>query len=175
MEDGHSYHMCGIMVREYKGKKFLSTAKEGSTIMEIDDIGPVQEVDSDDEDDSDNLCTHKTYYWENIRVIGVLQLDSYSGCMKCTAKVLPLPEDAEFGQCVKCQMMQCVADATKELSAQLLLKLPTGQLTLRAFGKHVYDIAQSSTADVTPISLLKATPFNISYKDGIIQTVTRTI
>ena len=175
MEDGDCYHLCGIMVREYKGKKFLSTAREGSTITEIDDIGPVQEVDSDKDDDPDNTLTHKTHYWEKIRVSGVLQLDSYSGCMKCTAKVLPLPEDAEFGQCVKCHMMQCMADVSKELSAQLILKLPIGQLTLRAFGKTVLDIAQSTTGEVTPISLLKAAPFNISYKDGIIQTVTRTI
>ena len=173
MEDGDSYRINGIMVREYKNKKFLSTAREGSSITKIDDIGPIIEVGSDEEDNSDNLRTSKTHYWENIRVSGVLQLDSYSGCLKCTAKVLPLPNDVEFGQCAKCQMMQCMADVTKELSAQLLLKLPTGQLALRAFGKPLLDIAQSST--VTPIGLLKAPAFNIFYRDGIIQTVTRTV
>ena len=76
---------------------------------------------------------------------------------------------------VKCQMMQCMADVIKKLSAQLLLKLPTGQLALRAFGKTLLDIAQSSTGEVTPIDLLKVPAFNISYKDGIIQTVTHTV
>ena len=72
-------------------------------------------------------------------------------------------------------MMQCMADVTKELNAQLMLKLPTGQLALRAFGKPLLDIAQSSTGEVTPIGLLKAPAFNISYRDGIIQTVTPTV
>ena len=127
MEDGDSYRIDGIMVREYKNKKFLLTAREGSNITEINDIGPVLEVGSD-EGDLDNLRTSKTHYWEMIRVSGVLQLDSYGGCLKCTAKVLPLPDDIEYGQCVKCQMMQCMADVTKEISVQLLLKLPTGHL-----------------------------------------------
>ena len=67
MEDGDSYRIDGIMVREYKNKKFLSTAREGSNITEINDIGPVLEVGSD-EDDLDNLRTSKTHYWEMIRV-----------------------------------------------------------------------------------------------------------
>ena len=67
-----------------------------------------------------------------IRISGVFQLDSYSGCLQCTAKALPLLDDAEFGRCVKCQMMQCMAYVTKELSAHLLLELQTGQLTLHA-------------------------------------------
>ena len=174
MEDGDSYQIDGIMVREYKNKRFLSIAREGSNMTEINDIGPVLEVGSD-EDDLDNLRASKTHYWEMIRVSGVIQLDSYGGCLKCTAKVLPLPDDIEYGQCVKSQMMQCMADVTKELSAQLLLKLPTGQLALRAFGSTLVQIAQSSTGEVTPICLLKAPPFNMTYRDGIILTVTRTV
>ena len=107
MEDGDSYRIDGIMVWKYKNKKFLSTAREGSNFTEINDIGPVLEVGSD-EDDLDKIRTSKTHYWEMIRVSGVLQLDSYGGCLKCTAKVLPLPDDIEYGQCVKCQMMQCM-------------------------------------------------------------------
>ena len=36
------------MVREFKGKKFLSTSKEKSQIEDIDDIGHT-EVDEDEE------------------------------------------------------------------------------------------------------------------------------
>ena len=165
------------MVREYRGRKFLSTSKDGSFITKVDDISQVQEATSEDEGDTDNLQISKTHYWEGIRVSGVLQLNTYSGCMKCKAKVLPLTDDPEFGQCVKCQMMQCMADVNKELSAQLLIKLPTGQITLRAFGKTILDIAQrpAGAGDISQISLLKAAPFNMSYKNGIIQTVTRKI
>ena len=107
----------------------------------------------------EKTCQPEAANWE---VSGVLQLDTYSGCMKCTAKVLPLTDDPEFGQCIKCQMMQCMADVNKELSTQLLIKLPTGQITLRAFGKTILDIAQrpAGAGDISQISFLKAAPFN---------------
>ena len=40
---GKSYRLRGMVVREYQGVKFLSTAKENSEIEETDDVGPVKE------------------------------------------------------------------------------------------------------------------------------------
>ena len=42
--------MQGMMVREFRGKKFLSTSKEDCIIKKIDDIGSVEES-SENEDD----------------------------------------------------------------------------------------------------------------------------
>ena len=38
-----SYRLSGMMVREFRGKKFLSTSKEYSQIEEIKDIGDVED------------------------------------------------------------------------------------------------------------------------------------
>lgn len=41
MEKGKSYHLQNVSIREFKGKKFLSTSIKGSLITEIPDIGKV--------------------------------------------------------------------------------------------------------------------------------------
>lgn len=50
MDVGKSYRLSDVMVREFRGQKFLSTLKEKSEIEEIDDIG---EIASDDDSDGD--------------------------------------------------------------------------------------------------------------------------
>ena len=50
IEEVRSYRLSGMMVREFRGKKFLSTSKEMSAIESISDIGVVEE----EEDESEN-------------------------------------------------------------------------------------------------------------------------
>ena len=45
--EGKSYRFTGMMVREFKGEKFLSTGKTDSKVEEIADIGEV-EVDEEE-------------------------------------------------------------------------------------------------------------------------------
>ena len=52
MEEGVSYKLCGMVVREFRGRKFLSTSKQNSVIETIDDIGDVEEEDTDEEGNS---------------------------------------------------------------------------------------------------------------------------
>ena len=40
--EGKSYRFTGMMVREFKGEKFLSTSKNASKVQEIGDIGEVE-------------------------------------------------------------------------------------------------------------------------------------
>ena len=44
IEKGKSYRMTGMMVREFRGRKFLSTSKANSKIEPISDIGGVEEA-----------------------------------------------------------------------------------------------------------------------------------
>ena len=67
METGCSYKLVGVMVRDYRGNKFLSTSREGSTIEEIEDIGDV--VDAEDESNSNVRMPSK--WLKDARVIGV--------------------------------------------------------------------------------------------------------
>ena len=42
MEKGKSYRLIGMFPREFKGKKYLSTSRQNTTIEEIDDIGELK-------------------------------------------------------------------------------------------------------------------------------------
>ena len=48
MKKGKSYRIIRVCVKEYHGKKNLSTSKEGSGIHLIEDIGDVLGEDKDD-------------------------------------------------------------------------------------------------------------------------------
>ena len=43
IKEDNSYKLNGMTVREYRGIRFLSTSKDNSHILEVDDIGSVQE------------------------------------------------------------------------------------------------------------------------------------
>ena len=52
IEVGKSYELSGIMVCEFRGRKFLSTSKEKSTINLVHDVGDVTtEVESEENAD----------------------------------------------------------------------------------------------------------------------------
>lgn len=59
MDEGGSYRLCGMVVREFRGEKFLSTSKENSTIEAIDDIGDVEEEEGTDEEGTDEEGTNE--------------------------------------------------------------------------------------------------------------------
>ena len=44
MAEGDSYRLSGMLVREFRGKKFILTSKESSSIEKLDDIGDVEAV-----------------------------------------------------------------------------------------------------------------------------------
>lgn len=170
MEEGKCYRLNGVMVREFRKKKFLSTAKENCKIEMIDDIGVVDDLESGDEGNVEEGLKHN-----NVRVAGVETLTNYSGCMKCKSKVVCDADEPELGTCGKCGTMQCMADCTSEVTAHLIIRSGSGKLSLRAFGKVVEDIAEQREAALTKVSLLKARKFDMEIRDGIIRAVTRKV
>ena len=44
--------------------------------------------------------------WDYVMCVAGVQPDSYSGCIKHTAKVVANHKDSELGNCVKCQKKQ---------------------------------------------------------------------
>ena len=44
--------------------------------------------------------------WDYVACVAGVQPDCYSGCIKCTAKVVANHKDSELGNCVKCQKKQ---------------------------------------------------------------------
>ena len=156
------------MVREFQGKKFLSTSKENSILEDIDDSGHI-EVDEDEEEEED-ICSRLSgpsgmQHWEDVRIIGVDRLDGYDACLKCNSKVLPDEEDEEFGECAKCKMLQCLDECKKVLTAQVIVKSGAGRLTLRAFEQVILDIAQKPASEVTAKVLMKGKPFGMYFSE----------
>ena len=69
--EGKSYRFKGMMVREFKGKKFLSTSKTDSELLEIGDIGEV-EVEEEDEVEDEYLGSGRLAKLVNgVRMVGV--------------------------------------------------------------------------------------------------------
>ena len=71
IEVGKSYRLGGVMVREFQGRKFLSTSKEKSEIEVIDDIGDVPSDDYSDGDEEGDAHVMSTRV-RDAHVVGVL-------------------------------------------------------------------------------------------------------
>ena len=172
MDEDSSYQLKGVTVRHFRGKRFLSTSKGISCIIKADDIGSVDEQEEEDYDISDST----TSTVKNAQIVGVLDMQTYSSCVKCGSKVIPDEDDDDLCECVKCKMTQCQEFTQKHLSIRIMLQSQTQQVVLRAFGKTITDILQTPHIDPTKVTksmLLRAEPFSLTYSGGIIQSTRR--
>ena len=144
------------MVKEFRGEKYLSSTKEQSAIEEIGDIGDVEEED----EEGASGCKQ----FDDVRVVGVDRLDNCSGRMKCGSKVVV---DAEDEDMYEVRYATSNRRLQKTLTAQLRIKNSVGCISLRAFEKCIMDIVQNASEE----TLLKAKPFNICFKDGVIISI----
>ena len=86
------------MVREFRGRKFLSISKKKSNIVYTADIGEV--ADETASNNSPTNMTNPSYSWvRNVTVIGVMNLDKYKCCINCSTKLVPDAEDLDLGHC----------------------------------------------------------------------------
>ena len=72
-----------VAVKEFKDKKFLSTVRNESTIEPIDDIGVVVEDDEYDDEVPSSEASNST----NAKVIAVVSLTSFKGCLGCGGRI----------------------------------------------------------------------------------------
>ena len=122
-----SYRLRNFMIREFQGTKYLTMVREGSEIIEIDDIGSLVEGSEEEEE----LMEIK-----NVAIVGVPYLYSYKSCLQCKARVEP--QTPPLGKCSKgeCKMMQRYDLCTEHTSAKLMLMFDNdddGKSTLRAY------------------------------------------
>jgi hypothetical protein len=113
---------------------------------------------------------------KNAQIVGVLDMQTYSSCVKCRSKVIPDEDDDDLCECVKCKMTQCQEFTQKQLFVRIMLQSQTQQVVLWAFGKTITDILQTPNIDpakVTKSMLLRAEPFSLTYSWGIIQSTRR--
>ena len=172
IEAGKSYELTALVVREFHGRKFLSTSKDKSNIIPTEDI--IDVTDEAPNDNSETSMATPSYSWvHNVKVIGVMTLDKYQCCINCSTKLTTDTEDPDLGQCSKCQMTQCLDSSSNGLMAKLMLASGGTKYTLCAFGKIVTTIADTPSDQITITTLLKAKPFKMIHVDGIIQSVSR--
>ena len=87
----------------------MTTARDGSAAVAIDEIGDVARLVVDEGDEEIVLA--------NPLVIAVPQLDSCKSCLVCKARVEPsIPP---LGECSKCSTMQQYDLCTNQLSVRL--------------------------------------------------------
>lgn len=170
-----SYRFSKMMVRAFKGKKFLSTSKTGSEVEEIDDIGEVEVDDEQEVEGEEREKNGPGGQIKGVKIVGVERFFQYNGCFKCSGRVEEDKDDADFGECAKCKMYQCLEGCKHNISVQLTLKSEDGSIvTLRAFDKVLCDITKTTDSkDVNMKVLLKAEVFNIRHFNGIIQSINR--
>ena len=85
--EGKCYRFAGMMVREFKGRKFLSTSKTESKVEEIPDIGQVEIPEKEEVQEEESSSGGLAKLVKEVRVVGVDRLTHYSGCLKCSARV----------------------------------------------------------------------------------------
>lgn len=170
LEENESYTLKNFVVREYKAKKYLSMPKEGWSVVKINDIGEVEDPESDSE-----TTTNKAEV-NNAQIIAVPQLDRYKACLRCKARVEPV--SPPLGICSKseCGLMQRYDLCTEQLSAKLLVMATTSPnkytYTLNAFGKVIQQLAGvPPDGEVTAENLLN-TPLipSLSYNENNVIT-----
>lgn len=144
--------------------------KEGWSVVKINDIGEVEDPESDSE-----TATNKAEV-NNAQIIAVPQLDRYKACLRCQARVEPV--SPSLGICSKseCGLMQRYDLCTEQLSAQLLIMATTSPnkytYTLNAFGKVIQQLAGvPPDGEVTAENLLN-TPLipSLSYNENNVIT-----
>ena len=166
IKEGCCFEMKGLMVRDFRGCKCLSTSKENCTIQEIDDIGTVSS-------NTDNIVQLDIKLIKNVRVFAVEKFESYRSCVKCSGKVSPVNEDA-ISECSKCATMQSTEECKQALIAQLRVKDENGErFCLTAFDSIVLKIAEEPIHAVSKKALIKADPFNMKFNNGVIYYVER--
>ena len=159
LDEDVCYKMTGLNVKVWKGKNYLSTLKGKFNFEDISDLGEVEVAESEEE--SDVLEMNRVLTANNVRVAAVTQLTTYNGL--CCAKIV-CSDDPEIGTCTRCKTMQLISEGKKELSAHVLIRLNTGVIALRAFGKVVQDMAGNPGGQITIPVLLKAGTFTMSLE-----------
>ena len=151
MEKKKCYSLKNFVVREFQSTKYLSMPKEGTEIVEIDDIGDVAKDFGSSEEEILVL--------QNVTVVGVPYLGSYKACLSCKARVEP--QTPPLGKCSKvdCQMMQRYDLCAEQTTAKLMLMYEAeGQNKIvhsHAYGNVVKEIA-GCAEDVSAELLLRA-------------------
>ena len=166
-----SYRFTNIMVRIFKGNKFISTSKTDSNITSIDNICDVNNTNNIDFP-QDIAGANGGSYGRVVKILGIDPTTQYLGCFKCSGRI---QEDEEEGHCTKCHLLQCIENCHQNVTTQMTIQGSDGApLRLRAFTKVIYHIVEKEQPQpITPKMILKARAFNLRHLNGVIKSISR--
>lgn len=163
LSESKSYHLSNLLIREFQGKRYLTTTKEETHIEEISEVEciPLEEFE---ESEMDPVVT----------VIAVENISAFQSCMKCKCRIIKLEDEEELGQCTKCDTVQFLSETKHLLAAKMTVKSTSEEIyDVRAFGSVLLNIAETTEDVLTAVTLMKAKPFTMQQRDGIIQSIKR--
>ncbi len=135
LENGVSYRLCQVGVREYGGVKYLSLS-ENSETASVDDVGDVFAEEDDVGSEQNALSVIDG------EVVGVLSVDEYSSCLSCRGKVKTIGTSNAIGECMKCHLKVKMTRCAKSKGAKIVIAsssdfLPEKMWHLMAFNEQL--------------------------------------
>ena len=159
-----------VSLREYKGKKFLSTSQGVIAIEQIDNIAAIEE-DEIIEAQSDN---NDVQHIKNMKTVGVLKLQPYNTYFNCGGEVTVSEDNEEMGECTRCSMVLCISEYKNNLMATVKVRGQDGKLyILHAIDKVLSDTAEKPTQNIIHKDLIKAHPFGMHFFNDILHSIRR--
>ena len=156
LKEGVCYKLSGMTVRIFNKKKYLSMSKEGCEIEEIDDIGDVETVESDADEDR--------YKLKNAVIIGVSSVESYRACMFCKAKV-ETSSSKNIAKCSKCYVSQRYDRCTEEMNAKLMVEDDQNRRLMLCAFSAVLKMIAGPRSEIDDDTLLMADPFDLIFNE----------
>ena len=177
LDEGESYDIKNLSVREFNGSKYLTPEKSGWSFNKCPDIGDVYAEDS-------VICHTTAREITDAQVVGVYESVIKFTCINCKANVNVLNGE-KLGKCTKCALTQRLDRCSQSLSVKLVVSTVTGEKhTLYAFLPMIKCITKnedicieaSGNLDFEGITsqLLMADKFNLTFTvNNIIDSVYR--
>lgn len=169
LEAQHSYSLKNLIVRSFKGDKFLSLSDSSS----IEDVGDIGETHTDHDIDSDERGKIDDVTTVNGEISEVQSCDEYKVCRKCNAKVTETSKI--IGECsnLKCGSTTKLTRCADRKVVRMVLEDKSGiEYAVTAFDDIVTKIIDNaSDGNTTKERLLCAPLMTFTITNKIISSV----
>ena len=162
LSTGKSYNIKNAMIKVCNGQYTLTIPKNGLNITNIEDL-PLPT----------NLKPTKSL--ADAKVIGIRSLQSTTQCISCNKGEVHASEgNFSIGTCSHCGTTVLLSACQQMKLAELIVKAHTFRYNLSITGKHLTNLAQLPTEEITEVGLLNAPEFDCEYNENmVITTITR--
>ena len=130
------YRLSNLLLREFRGEKYITTRKGGTTIEDIPDITNVANEEYPETDDP------------SVKVIAVESVSSFKSCIKCKCRIMKLEDEDEVAQRTKCNTVQFMAETKFLLAANFTVKTTSEETSTVLLERHVGKIYTLSALHV---------------------------